>query len=174
MKNDDKSPAKSFELVMILSICSINKRIIRMEMAASSSGNCLVDLKTKEGSWFFDDMLFSNNLLSEVASFLQTNYQSCATNSEANMLFKSMELVNNVYRHLKNLHDNFLTIILPEAIKAIQMKNYSIFSMIQDIKDVCFCSIDDLLVQLEKHLQFTIMEMDVSILGHRFLLLKVN
>jgi len=63
------------------------------------------------------------------------------------------------------LNFNFHTIILPEALKTIQTEEPTVLAMVNELDNIIAgvgCPLEDLLAQLEMHLRYTIMEMDVS------------
>jgi PI-3-kinase-related kinase SMG-1 len=63
------------------------------------------------------------------------------------------------------LNFNFHTIILPEALKTIQTEEPTVLAMVNELDDIIAgvgCPLEDLLAQLEMHLRYIIMEMDVS------------
>jgi len=65
----------------------------------------------------------------------------------------------------QELNFNFHTIILPEALKTIQTEEPTVLAMVNELDSIIAgvgCPLEDLLAQLEMHLRYTIMEMDVS------------
>lgn len=65
----------------------------------------------------------------------------------------------------QELNFNFHTIILPEALKTIQTEEPTVLAMVNELDIIIAgvgCPLEDLLAQLEMHLRYTIMEMDVS------------
>lgn len=69
--------------------------------------------------------------------------------------------------HFQELNFNFHTIILPEALKTIQTEEPTVLAMVNELNDIIAgvgCPLEDLLAQLEMHLRYIIMEMDVSFL----------
>lgn len=65
----------------------------------------------------------------------------------------------------QELNFNFHTIILPEALKTIQTEEPTVLSMVSELDDIVTsirCPLPELLTQLEIHLRYIIMEMEVS------------
>lgn len=70
-----------------------------------------------------------------------------------------------LYQSLHDINRNFQSILLPEIIKGVQSEDVSVLNIISSLNDIVFdigIPIPELLKQLEMHLRFIIMEMDVS------------
>jgi PI-3-kinase-related kinase SMG-1 len=73
------------------------------------------------------------------------------------------ELSSSVFS-FQELNFNFHTIILPEALKAIQTEEPTVLAMANELNDIIAgvgCPLEDILAQLEMHLRYIIMAMDV-------------
>ncbi|XP_063243710.1 serine/threonine-protein kinase SMG1 isoform X2 [Bacillus rossius redtenbacheri] len=160
----------ALECVIIRALCSLNKRYLLMESAAASAGDCLVDLTSREGDWFLDEMHLVCSLELELFSLLPLHHQheallSAVPSSQARvtLVVQCLQSALSIYKGLQELNYNFHTIILPEALKTIKMEEPTVLFMIQELDDIIHSinfPLPDLLAQLEMHLRYIVMEMD--------------
>lgn len=165
----EKGAAKAFECVIMSALCALNKRYLTMEAAAASAGDYLVDLTSRDGDWFLDEMHLMNSLVTELSSMipLQHNSSQKTDDSRIPVILNCLKSVNSVYKGLQELNFNFHTIILPETIKTIQTEEITVLSMINEVNNIILSMgypLHEVLAQLERHLRFIVMEMDVSII----------
>ncbi|GLH00101.1 Serine/threonine-protein kinase ATR [Gryllus bimaculatus] len=163
----DPTATLALECVNVTALCSLNKRYLMMEAAAASAGDCLVDLTSRDGEWFLDEMHFVSTLVSEFSSILP--YQRNPASPEADeipslrLALQCLYSANVIFRGLKELNFNFHTIILPEALKALQTEEPTVISVIETLDEIIQsigCPITELLAQLELHLRYVIMDME--------------
>lgn len=164
---NEKGSTKAFECVTISALCSLNKRYLTMEAAAASAGDYLVDLTSRDGDWFLDEMHLMSSLVTELSSLIPVQHGSSPKSEDANIpvVLNCLKSANNVYKDLQDLNFNFHTIILPETLKTIQTEEITVLTMINDVNNIILnigYPLPEILGQLERHLRFIIMEMEVS------------
>uniref|UniRef100_A0A1B6CNV0 non-specific serine/threonine protein kinase n=1 Tax=Clastoptera arizonana TaxID=38151 RepID=A0A1B6CNV0_9HEMI len=154
----ERSPA-SVECVFVTALCSINKRFLMMENAAKSAMDCLVDLTSREGDWFLEDMCLIAGVVIKLFALL-ANYDSDLMLHSAH---KCLQAAYTQYKGLQELNLNFTSIILPEAIQTVQKEDPTVLSLIEELNQVIDsipCKLSDLINQLQLHLRFVIMGME--------------
>lgn len=167
----EEGAAASLECVAIGMLCNLNRRYLMLENGAQSAGDCLVDLTSREGEWFLDDMSSLSTQAVELLSLLPL--QSAST--EDPTLPVAVECVRNanlLLADLQHLNFNYSTIILPEALKKVHSEDASTLMMINELNAVIMSSpmpLNELLAQLEMHLRYLIMDMEVRYLFYYYL-----
>lgn len=155
--------ASSLESVVIGMLCNLNKRYLMLENGAQSAGDCLVDLTSRGGEWFLDDMSSLSTQAVELLSLLPL--QSASTEDAS--LPVAVECVRNanlLLADLQQLNFNYSTIILPEALKKIHSEDPSTLMMINELNAVIMSTpmqLNELLAQLDIHLRYLVMDMEV-------------
>ncbi|XP_047110312.1 serine/threonine-protein kinase SMG1 [Schistocerca piceifrons] len=150
--------APALECVCITALCALNKRYLMMEAAAASAGDCLVDLTSRDGDWFLDEMYLVSSLVTELTAVLPSQ-----PDPTVQIVLQCLKSANNIFKGLQELNFNFHTIILPEALKTIQTEDPTVLNMICELNDIIASvgiPLHDILAQLEIHLRYIIMEMD--------------
>lgn len=156
--------AAALEGVVIGMLCNLNRRFLMLETGAQSAGDCLVDLTSREGQWFLDDMNALSVQTMELLSLLPLQ----AAAAEDSAMAAAVECVRNanlLLADLVQLNYNFSTIILPEALKKIHSEEPSVLMMISELNAVIMNSpvpLNDLLAQLEMHFRYLVMDMEVN------------
>lgn len=166
---NEKGASKAFECVTISALCGLNKRYLTMETAAASAGDYLVDLTSRDGDWFLDEMHLMSSLVTELSNLIPAQHGSSPKGEDSRIpvVLNCLKNANDVYKDLQDLNFNFHTIILPETLKTIQTEEITVLQMISDVNGIILnigYPLPEILGQLERHLRFTIMEMDVSII----------
>lgn len=159
----EKGAEKAFECVNITALCSLNMRYLMMEGAAKCAGDCLVDLTSREGDWFLDDMRLVSSLIVEFITLIPESHKTNNTDPKIALIFKCLRSADCIYKGLQDLNYNFQTIILPEAMKTIITEEPSVMRMISELDEIIILTgipLGDILAQLEMHLRFTVMEME--------------
>ncbi|KAM3958581.1 LOW QUALITY PROTEIN: serine/threonine-protein kinase Smg1 [Aphomia sociella] len=158
----EEGAAAALECVAIGMLCNLNRRYLMLENGAQSAGDCLVDLTSREGEWFLDDMSALSMQSVELLSLLPLQSAS----AEDGALPVAVECVRNanlLLADLVQLNYNFGTIILPEALKKVHSEDPSALLMISELNTVIMNTpvpLNDLLAQLEMHLRYLIMDME--------------
>ncbi|XP_015595300.1 serine/threonine-protein kinase SMG1 [Cephus cinctus] len=158
----EKGAERALECVNITALCALNKRYLMMEGAAKCAGDCLVDLTSREGDWFLDEMRLMSSLVAELVTLIPENHKS---NNDAKIpiVLKCLRSADCIYKGLQELNYNFHTIILPEAMKTIITEEPTVMRMISELDEIIVSigfPLNEILAQLEMHLRFTVMEME--------------
>jgi PI-3-kinase-related kinase SMG-1 len=127
-----------------------------MEGAAKCAGDCLVDLTSRDGDWFLDEMRLMFSLISEMMTLIPENHKS---NNDPNfsLIMKCLKNADSIHKGLQELNYNFHTIILPEATKTIITEEPTVIRMITELEEIISStglSLIEILEQLEIHLRF--------------------
>ncbi|XP_045450625.1 serine/threonine-protein kinase SMG1-like [Melitaea cinxia] len=158
----EEGATSALENVVIGMLCNLNRRYLMLENGAQSAGDCLVDLTSREGEWFLDDMSSLSMQAVELLSLLPL--QSASVEDAA--LPVAVECVRNanlLLADLVQLNYNFSTIILPEAIKKVHSEDPSALLMINELNNVILNTpipLNELLTQLEMHFRYLVMDME--------------
>lgn len=129
-----------------------------MEGAAKCAGDCLVDLTSREGDWFLDEMRLMSSLISEFVSLIPESHKS-GNDSQISLVMKCLKNADSIHRGLQELNYNFHTIILPEATKTIITEEPTVIRMINELDEIIAStglSLMEILEQLEMHLRLLI------------------
>lgn len=160
----EEGAASALECVVIGMLCNVNRRYLMLENGAQSAGDCLVDLTSREGEWFLDDMSSLSMQAVELLSLLPLQSAS-AEDAAMPVAVECVRNANLLLADLVQLNYNFSTIILPEALKKVHSEEPSVLMMITELNTVIMNStipLNDLLAQLELHLRYLVMDMEVS------------
>lgn len=158
----EKGAEKALECVNITALCALNKRYLIMEGAAKCAGDCLVDLTSREGDWFLDEMRLMSSLIAELVSLIPEGHKT-NNDPKISLILKCLRGSDCIYKGLQELNYNFHTIILPEAMKTIITEEPTVIRMIGELTEIIVSSgisLSEILGQLEMHLRFTVMEME--------------
>lgn len=158
----EKGAERALECMNITALCTLNKRYLMMEGAAKCAGDCLVDLTSREGDWFLDEMRMMSSLIAELITLIPENHKT-NNDPKISLILKCLKSADCIYKGLQELNYNFQTIILPEAMKTIITEEPSVMRMIGEFSEIIIMtgiSLGDILAQLEMHLRFTVMEME--------------
>lgn len=161
----EEGAAAALESVVIGMLCNLNRRYLMLENGAQSAGDCLVDLTSREGEWFLDDMSSLSTQVVELLSLLPLQSAS-AEDAAMPVAVECVRQSNLLLADLVQLNYNFSTIILPEALKKIHSEDSSALMIINELNAVILNSpvpLNELLAQLEMHLRYLIMDMEVRI-----------
>ncbi|XP_045525858.1 serine/threonine-protein kinase SMG1-like [Pieris brassicae] len=167
----EEGAAGILESVVIGMLCNLNRRYLMLENGAQSAGDCLVDLTSREGEWFLDDMSALSMQAVELLSLLPL--QSAAVEDAAMPV--AVECVRNanlLLADLVQLNYNFSTIILPEALKKVHSEDSSALHVITELNAVIMNSqvpLNEILAQLELHFRYLLMDMESPAPGAQLL-----
>ncbi|KAJ8319497.1 hypothetical protein KUTeg_004588 [Tegillarca granosa] len=118
---------------IISELCSLNKRYNQMEAAAAGAGDRLMDLTSRDGDWFLDELCSMSSNVKHFIDMLRTN-TAVQDFQHFQTLLQALLSTHNVYIALQDLNINFRTIILPEALKAIQAQETSVCNALEDLE----------------------------------------
>nr|XP_026487269.1 serine/threonine-protein kinase SMG1 [Vanessa tameamea] len=167
----EEGATASLEISVVGLLCNLNRRYLMLENGAQSAGDCLVDLTSREGEWFLDDMSSLSMQAVELLSLLPL--QSASVDDAA--LPVAVECVRNanlLLADLVQLNYNFSTIILPEALKKVHSEEPSALLMINELNKVIMATpvpLNELLTQLEMHFRYIVMDMESPAAGAQIL-----
>ncbi|XP_043280213.1 serine/threonine-protein kinase SMG1 isoform X1 [Venturia canescens] len=168
----EKGAERALECVNVTALCALNKRYLMMEGAAKCAGECLVDLTSREGDWFLDEMRLMSSLIVQLASLVPPNLENLSSIEKNNVIepdiainlsFKCLRSADAIYKGLQELNYNYQMIILPEALKTIVTEEPSVLRMINELDEIIVSTglpLIDIVAQLEMHLRFTLMDME--------------
>lgn len=126
-----------------------------MEGAAKCAGDCLVDLTSREGDWFLDEMRLMSSLITEFISLIPENHKS-SNDPQICLVMKCLKNADSIHKGLQELNYNFHTIILPEATKTIITEEPTVIRMINELDEIIASTgflLMDILEQLEINLR---------------------
>ncbi|CAG4963175.1 unnamed protein product [Colias eurytheme] len=167
----EEGAAGTLESVVIGMLCNLNRRYLMLENGAQSAGDCLVDLTSREGEWFLDDMSALSVQAVELLSLLPLQSASVEDASMA-VAVDCVRNANLLLADLVQLNYNFSTIILPEALKKIHSEDPSALHMINELNAVIMNSpvpLNEILAQLEVHFRYLLMDMESPAAGAQLL-----
>lgn len=163
---NEEGAAQALEYVLIGMLCNLNRRYLMLESGAQSAGDCLVDLTSREGEWFLDEMCGLSMQVVELLSLIPL--QSASVEDAAlPVAVECVRSANLMLADLVQLNYNFSTIILPETLKKVHSEDPSTLIMINELNAVIMNTpipLNDLLSQLEMHLRYLAMDMEVIFL----------
>ncbi|XP_038206209.1 serine/threonine-protein kinase SMG1 [Zerene cesonia] len=167
----EEGAAATLESVVIGMLCNLNRRYLMLENGAQSAGDCLVDLTSREGEWFLDDMSALSVQAVELLSLLPLQSASVEDASMA-VAVECVRNANLLLADLVQLNYNFSTIILPEALKKVHSEDPSTLHMINELNAVIMNSpvpLNEILAQLEVHFRYLLMDMESPAAGAQVL-----
>ncbi|XP_047026629.1 serine/threonine-protein kinase SMG1 [Helicoverpa zea] len=172
----EEGAGAALECVVIGMLCNLNRRYLMLENGAQSAGDCLVDLTSREGEWFLDDMSALSMQAVELLSLLPLQSAS-AEDAAMPVAVECVRNTNLLLADLVQLNYNFSTIILPEALKKVHSEDPSVLLMINELNAVIMNSpvpLNELLTQLEMHLRYLVMDMESPASGAPLLAAEVR
>ncbi|XP_064619648.1 serine/threonine-protein kinase SMG1-like isoform X2 [Lineus longissimus] len=163
----DYGPAGKASLagVIITALCALTKRYLVMEGAAAAAGDRLMDLTSRDGDWFLEELhsMSGNNIqLIALLKLTSPNDNNIEMTSQA---FQAMQATHQVYMALQDLNANFRNVILPESIKAIQGDEESVIATLNALDAIIHSpnmTLEGVVSQLEMLLRNAIMGMEYS------------
>ncbi|XP_048758488.2 serine/threonine-protein kinase SMG1-like [Ostrea edulis] len=135
VRENGMSGVSSLMAWVISALCALNKRYNQMEGAAAGAGDRLMDLTSRDGDWFLDELCSMSSNVMHYIDILKVN-TSVQDLEHFNSLYLALTSTHNVYNALQDLNLNFRSIILPEALKAIQAQNDSVCKALQDLENL--------------------------------------
>ncbi|GFO31315.1 serine/threonine-protein kinase smg1, partial [Plakobranchus ocellatus] len=152
----------SLTSVIVSALFTLNKRYLQMEVAAAAASDRLMDLTSRDGDWFLDELCSMSANVNQFLETLSSNTHTCDSPHVKSMLY-SLGSTHNVYIALQELNMNFRSIILPEAIKLTQAQDshlLSILSQLQSLTSQGLMPLDSLVSQIEIMHRNALMGMD--------------
>ncbi|KAK3583612.1 hypothetical protein CHS0354_039435 [Potamilus streckersoni] len=147
--------------VISTALCALNKRYLQMEGAAAGAGDRLMDLTSRDGDWFLDELCSMSGNVMQFLDMLKSSTRIWQDETFQN-LHKAIFATHHVYIALQELNINYRTIILPEALKAIQSQDVSVCAALTQLETILAdvgIPLDTMLTQLEMQHRNAIMGM---------------
>ncbi|XP_030068690.1 serine/threonine-protein kinase SMG1 isoform X3 [Microcaecilia unicolor] len=125
----------SLASVIISALCTLTRRNLMMEGAASSAGEQLVDLTSRDGAWFLEELC---SMSGNVTCLVQLLKQCQLVPQDLDIpnpgeASEAVHLANGVYMSLQELNSNFRQIIFPEALRCLMKGEYTLESMLHEL-----------------------------------------
>ncbi|KAL5019170.1 hypothetical protein ScPMuIL_004892 [Solemya velum] len=122
-----------------------------MEGAAAGAGDRLMDLTSRDGDWFLDELCSMSGNVIQFLHMLKLNTEVGSIDKFPS-LHQALTATHSVYISLHELNLNFRTIILPEALKTIQSQDTSVCGALETLEKILSevgQPLDKLVAQLE-------------------------
>uniref|UniRef100_A0A8C3BJN8 non-specific serine/threonine protein kinase n=1 Tax=Cairina moschata TaxID=8855 RepID=A0A8C3BJN8_CAIMO len=128
----------SLASVIISALCTLTRRNLMMEGAASSAGEQLVDLTSRDGAWFLEELC---SMSGNVTCLVQLLKQCHLVPQDLDIpnpveASEAVHLANGVYISLQELNSNFRQIIFPEALRCLMKGEYTLESMLRELDNL--------------------------------------
>uniref|UniRef100_A0A2K5Q9U5 Serine/threonine-protein kinase SMG1 n=1 Tax=Cebus imitator TaxID=2715852 RepID=A0A2K5Q9U5_CEBIM len=125
----------SLASVIISALCTLTRRNLMMEGAASSAGEQLVDLTSRDGAWFLEELCSMSGNVTCLVQLLKQCHLVPQDLDIPNPMEASetVHLANGVYTSLQELNSNFRQIIFPEALRCLMKGEYTLESMLHEL-----------------------------------------
>ncbi|XP_022609395.1 serine/threonine-protein kinase SMG1 [Seriola dumerili] len=135
--------------IITSALCTLCRRNLVMEGAAASAGEQLVDLTSRDGAWFLEELCSMIGNVSALATLLQRcpllphDLDLPAPSATTQAVY----LANTVYTCLQELNTNFRQIIFPEALRCMIKGEPTLESMLAELEQLVEQSSDGLGLQ---------------------------
>eukprot|EP00106_Octopus_bimaculoides_P021655 XP_014789097.1 PREDICTED: serine/threonine-protein kinase SMG1-like isoform X1 [Octopus bimaculoides] len=142
---------KSLTCVIVTALCSFNKRYLLMEGAAVGAGDRLMDLTSRDGDWFLDELCSMSGNVNQLLEILIQN-SVAETELDICQLHNALTATHKTYIALHELNVNFRSIIIPEALKTIQAEEESVCIALKSLNEMITdagCPLEQLVHQVE-------------------------
>ncbi|XP_014724328.1 PREDICTED: serine/threonine-protein kinase SMG1 [Sturnus vulgaris] len=128
----------SLASVIISALCALTRRNLMMEGAASSAGEQLVDLTSRDGAWFLEELCSMSGNVTCLVQLLKQCHLVPQDLDIPNPMEASeaVHLANGVYISLQELNSNFRQIIFPEALRCLMKGEYTLESMLHELDNL--------------------------------------
>ncbi|XP_014248245.1 serine/threonine-protein kinase SMG1 isoform X2 [Cimex lectularius] len=163
IKSGQPSDTSAITGVVLTALCALNKKFLMVESQATSAGDCLLNLMSRDGDWFLDDMCTVAGTAVKLSQLLPALSNPDEIPADINVAYKCIQCAFSQYNALQGLHNNFTGIILVEAMQALQSEEPSVVAMVDKLEQIVssiLIPLSDLLNQLQRHLRFVILGME--------------
>ncbi|XP_023677609.2 serine/threonine-protein kinase SMG1 isoform X1 [Paramormyrops kingsleyae] len=163
----------SLAAVIVTALCALTRRNLGMESVAAGAGEQLVELTSRDGAWFLEELCsMSGNVLSltQLLQQCQLLPHDLDVPSPAESL-QAVYLANGVYTCLQELNTNFRQIILPEALRCVLKGESTLEAMLAELETLIEQCADGVSLQglgevLQAHLRNTAMGLEEEADAH--------
>ncbi|XP_072224935.1 serine/threonine-protein kinase SMG1 isoform X3 [Leuresthes tenuis] len=149
LRENGEPGSLSLAAIITSALCTLCRCNLVMEGAAASAGEQLVDLTSRDGGWFLEELC---SMLGNVSA-LATLLQRCPLLphdlelSAPSATIQAIYLANAVYTCLQELNTNFRQIIFPEALRCMIKGEPTLESMLAELEQLVEHSSDGLGLQ---------------------------
>ncbi|XP_016104477.1 serine/threonine-protein kinase SMG1-like isoform X2 [Sinocyclocheilus grahami] len=159
----------SFSLagIIVSALCALTRRNLVMEGAAASAGEQLVELTSRDGAWFLEELCSMSGNITCLVQLLQ-QCQLLSHDLDILSLAETLQVVylaNGVYTCLQELNTNFRQIIFPEALRCMLKGENTLETMLAELDALIDQCADGVSLQglgevLQAHLRNTAMGLE--------------
>ncbi|XP_062915129.1 serine/threonine-protein kinase SMG1 isoform X2 [Mobula hypostoma] len=140
----------SLASVIISALCALTRRNLMMEGAASSAGEQLVDLTSRDGAWFLEELC---SMSGNVTCLVQLLEQCQLVPQDLDIpnpveASEAVHLANGVYTSLQELNTNFRQIIFPEALRCMMKGENTLQNMLNELDNIIEQTTDGVSLQM--------------------------
>ncbi|XP_063077660.1 serine/threonine-protein kinase SMG1 isoform X2 [Engraulis encrasicolus] len=160
LRENAEPGAYSMAGIILSALCALTRRNLVMEGAASSAGEQLVELTSRDGDWFLEELC---SMSGNITCLLQLLQQCQLISHDLDLpspadTGQAVYLANGVYTCLQELNTNFRQIIFPEALRCMLKGESTLESMLVELDaliDTCAdgVSLQGLADALQTHLR---------------------
>ncbi|XP_041828579.1 serine/threonine-protein kinase SMG1 isoform X2 [Melanotaenia boesemani] len=149
LRENGEPGSLSLAAIITSALCTLCRRNLVMEGAAASAGEQLVDLTSRDGAWFLEELCSMLGNVGALATLLQCcpllphDLELPATSATTQAIY----LANVVYTCLQELNTNFRQIIFPEALRCMIKGEPTLESMLAELEQLVEHSSDGLGLQ---------------------------
>ncbi|XP_076000329.1 serine/threonine-protein kinase SMG1 isoform X2 [Genypterus blacodes] len=135
--------------IITTALCALCRRNLVMEEAAASAAEQLVDLTSRDGAWFLEELCSMIGNVGALATLLQRcpllphDLELPAPSATTQAVY----LANAVYSCLQELNTNFRQIIFPEALRCMVKGEPTLDAMLSELDQLVELSSDGLGLQ---------------------------
>lgn len=144
----------AMETIAVNPLYELNEKFLRLENAAVSSGENLIDL-TSNGKWFLDELCIVSSSITEICDSILVNDE----NQFLNQSIDCLKSTSRVFECLRRINYDFMTLVLSETIQQIISEDKNTLEMISSVSNLQkdLLPLPELLTNLNLHLRCTIM-----------------
>ncbi|TKS92475.1 Serine/threonine-protein kinase SMG1 [Collichthys lucidus] len=149
LRENGETGSLSLAGIITSALCTLCRRNLVMEGAAASAGEQLVDLTSRDGAWFLEELCSMIGNVSALATLLKRcpllphDLELPAPSATTQAVY----LANAVYICLQELNNNFHQIIFPEALRCMVKGEPTLESMLAELEQLVEQSSDGLGLQ---------------------------
>uniref|UniRef100_A0A3P8VUM7 non-specific serine/threonine protein kinase n=1 Tax=Cynoglossus semilaevis TaxID=244447 RepID=A0A3P8VUM7_CYNSE len=149
LRENGEQGSLSLAGIITSALCTLCRRNLVMEAAAASAGEKLLELTSRDGAWFLEELCSMIGNISALTTLLQRcpllphDLELHAPSATAQAVY----LANAVYTCLQELNNNFRQIIFPEALHCMIKGEPTLEAMLAELEQLVEQSSDGLGLQ---------------------------
>ncbi|KAM6905670.1 serine/threonine-protein kinase SMG1 [Xenentodon cancila] len=138
LRENGEPGSLSLAAIITSALCTLCRRNLVMEGAAASAGEQLVDLTSRDGAWFLEELCSMLGNVSALATLLQRclllphDLELPAPSATTQNIY----LASAVYTCLQELNTNFRQIIFPEALRCMIKGEPTLETMLVELEQL--------------------------------------